>query len=143
MALEGFFGKIFKKRPKEIGEIDAGDEVAEVEMIATNLHEVNTAGFVREVMNSDMPAIVDCYTQWCGPCNMMAPVFKELAAEYEGKVRFVKVDLDKCREIGKHFNIRGVPTLLLIKEGMNVDTIVGFASKQKINKAVENMLVTQ
>lgn len=140
MTLEGLINKIFKKEPKEIGTIDAGDETPEVEPHGTNLSEVNTAGFVQEVMNSEIPVVVDCYTQWCGPCKMMAPVFEKVAADYDGKVKFVKVDLDRCKPVGKQFNIRGVPTLLLIKGGTKVDTIVGFSNEDKIRKAVDKLL---
>ena len=140
MALEGLINKIFKKEPQEIGTLDAGNEEPEVEPHGTNLYEVNTAGFVQEVIESDIPVIVDCYTQWCGPCNMMAPIFQKVAADYDGKVKFVKVDLDRCGPVGKHFSIRGVPTLLLIKDGMKVNTIVGFSSDNKIRKAVDKLL---
>lgn len=132
-------GQIFRKKPTSIGTITVGDEITKIETIGTNLCKINTAGFV-EIISSDMPAIVDCYAEWCGPCKMIDPIFAKLASEYDGKVKFIKVDLDACPTIAKHFKIMGVPTLMLIKNGIKIRSMVGFSGEGKIKRAVDKMV---
>ncbi len=131
--------QIFRKKPTRVGTIDIGDEKTKIETIGVNLSKVNTAGFV-ETINSGMPTIVDCYTEWCGPCKMINPIFAKLAAEYDGKVKFIKVDLDIAPSIARHFKIMGVPTLMLIKDGVKTKTMVGYSGEGKIRRAVNKML---
>ena len=131
--------QLFNKKPTRVGIIDIADESPDIKNIGTNLCKVNTAGFV-EVISSGIPTIVDCYTEWCGPCKLIDPIFAKLAAEYEGKVNFIKVDLDASQTITRHFKIMGVPTLMLIKDGMKVRSIVGFSGENKIRRAINMML---
>ncbi|MBW6470959.1 MAG: thioredoxin [Methanosarcinaceae archaeon] len=132
-------GQIFRKKPTRVGIIDVGDEKIKIETIGTNLSKVNTAGFV-EIINSEMPVIIDCYTEWCGPCKMIDPIFAKLAAEYDGIVKFIKVDLDKAPTIARHFKIMGVPTLMLIKDGIKIKSMVGYSGEGKLKRAVDKML---
>lgn len=131
--------KLFNKKPTKVGIIDIADESPQIKNIGTNLCKVNTAGFV-EIISSEIPTIVDCYTEWCGPCKMIDPIFAKLAAEYEGKVNFIKVDLDASQTIARHFKIMGVPTIMLIKDGMKVRSIVGLSGENKIRRAINMML---
>ena len=135
------FIKRFNKKPTkiDIGAINIADEKPKIETIGTNLYKVNTAGFV-EIINSDMPTIVDCYTEWCGPCKMINPIFAKLAAQYDGKVKFIKVDLDANPTIARHFKVMGVPTLMLIRDKMKIRSIVGLSGEGKIRRAVNRML---
>ena len=131
----------FSKKPTkiDIGTMNIADEKPKIETIGSNLCKVNTAGFV-EIINSDMPTIVDCYTEWCGPCKMINPIFAKLAIEFDDKVKFIKVDLDANPAIARHFKVMGVPTLILIKNKMMIKSIVGFSGEGKIRRAINRML---
>lgn len=131
--------QLFIKKPTKIGIMEIDDEKSEIETISSNLYKVNTAGFI-EVISSDMPVIVDCYAEWCGPCKMINPIFAKLAAEYNSRVRFIKIDLDTNPTITRHFKITGVPTLILIRDGIKIKSIVGYSGERKIRRAVNKML---
>ena len=135
------FNKRFNKKPTKIyvGTINIAGEKPKIETISSNLYKVNTAGFV-EIINSDMPTVVDCYTEWCGPCKMINPIFAKLAVEFNGRVKFIKVDLDTSPTIARHFEIIGVPTLMLIKDKMKIRSIVGLSGEGKIRRAINKML---
>ncbi len=88
--------------------------------------------FEREVVRSDKPVLLDFWASWCGPCMMVAPVLKEIADEYEGKVRVGKVNVDEQPALADKFHISSIPTLVLMKNGAIVQTSVGFKSKAQI-----------
>jgi thioredoxin 1 len=85
-----------------------------------------------EVRNTSLPIIVDFWAEWCGPCKMLAPIFAETAVEYAGKVRFAKVDVDASPETPSKYGVRGIPTLILFKNGSAVATKVGALSKSQL-----------
>ncbi|MGD0339329.1 MAG: thioredoxin [Bacteroidota bacterium] len=99
--------------------------------------QVTDSNFVSEVLQSSVPVIADFWAAWCGPCKMIAPIIEELAVEYEGKIKVVKVDVDNNPKIAMQFGIRSIPTLLIFKEGQVVEQIVGAVSKKHI---VEKLL---
>lgn len=99
--------------------------------------QVTDSNFVSEVLQSSVPVIADFWAVWCGSCRMIAPVIEELAGEYEGKIKVVKVDVDNNPKIAMQFGIRSIPTLLIFKEGQVVEQIVGAVSKKHI---VEKLL---
>ena len=88
---------------------------------------VEDSDFESKVLGSDVPVVVDFWAEWCGPCKMMAPVFEKLADEYEGKLKFAKVDVDSNQKSAGQYGIRGIPTLLVFSGGEEIDRIVGFA----------------
>ena len=91
-----------------------------------NTVEITDATFQTEVVNSDVPVVIDFWAEWCGPCKMIAPIVEELAGEYEGKVKFAKMDVDTNPQTPMQFGIRGIPTLLIFNGGENpVDQVVG------------------
>ena len=96
--------------------------------------------FDSEVVESDLPVVVDVFAEWCGPCKMMAPVLDELAEQFADKVKVCKVYIDKSPDTAERFGIRGVPTLLLFKGGELVDTLVGFKPKGELEKKINGLL---
>ena len=95
-------------------------------------HTFTDANFDSDVMQSNIPVLVDFFAVWCGPCKMMAPVIDELAEEYAGKVKIGKFDVDENPVIAERFGIQSIPTILLIKGGEVVDKMVGVQSKDKL-----------
>jgi thioredoxin 1 len=94
--------------------------------------EVNEQNFQQEVLNADVPVLVDFWAPWCGPCRMVGPVVDELAREYEGKLKVVKVNTDESPNVAVQYNIMSIPTLMIFKDGQRVDQIIGAQPKQAI-----------
>ncbi len=93
---------------------------------------VSDATFKSEVLSSDKPVLVDFWAEWCGPCKMIAPVVDEIATEYDGKLKVVKVDVDSNPGSSMQFGVRSIPTLLLFKGGQVVEQIVGALPKRHL-----------
>jgi thioredoxin 1 len=94
--------------------------------------EVNDNNFQTEVMQSDKPVLVDLWAIWCGPCKMIAPIVEEIAKEYDGKLKVAKLDVDANPKTAMQFNVRSIPTLLLIKGGQVVEQIIGAVPKRHL-----------
>jgi thioredoxin 1 len=105
-----------------------------------DIMEVTDENFDSEIMNSDIPAMVDFWAAWCGPCRMVAPVVEELAKDYEGKIKIAKMDVDQNRQTPAKFGIRNIPTLLLFKGGELAQTIVGAQPKSSIEDELKKLL---
>ena len=88
--------------------------------------------FEAEVLNSDIPVLVDFWATWCGPCRMLAPVLEEIAGEYAGRVKVGKINVDDEAELAMEFRIASIPTLMLFKGGRAVETMVGYRPKEQI-----------
>ncbi len=88
--------------------------------------------FQGDVLESEMPALVDFTATWCGPCKQLAPVVEQIAGEYDGRVNVGKVDVDECPNIAAKYGIRSVPTLLFIRDGEVVDKITGVVGKDQL-----------
>lgn len=90
--------------------------------------------FESEVLNSDVPVLVDFFAEWCGPCKMMVPVVDKIAQEYEGKAKVGKIDIDKNPGLAGKYNVMSVPTFMVFKQGKIVDTVIGAVSKEELTK---------
>ena len=98
------------------------------------------SSFESDVLQSDVPALVDFWAAWCGPCKIIAPLLDELADEYAGRIKICKVDVDSNPETAAKFNVRGIPTLLVFKNGSVEATKVGALSKAQLVEFVDSLL---
>lgn len=102
--------------------------------------KVTDANFKEEIENSPLPVLLDLWAPWCGPCRALAPVIEQLAKELAGRVRVGKLNVDENRTTAGFFNVQGIPTLLILKEGRELDRIVGSASKEAILQRLKTFL---
>ena len=102
--------------------------------------ELTDATFDAEVVNSDLPVLVDFWAPWCGPCKMVAPIVEEIAGEYEGKVKVGKVNTDDNQQIATKYGIMSIPTLMIFKGGEVSERIIGAQSKQFITEKLNSVL---
>jgi len=109
-------------------------------MSSQNVLEITDASFDAEVTSSDVPVLVDFWAEWCYPCKMLAPTIDELAAEYAGRLKVGKVDLDSNRKCSSKFGISAIPTLILVKGGQVVKKFVGLQQKADLKAAIDEVL---
>jgi thioredoxin 1 len=102
--------------------------------------EVTADGFEQEVLKSPVPAMVDLWAEWCGPCKALGPTVDAISAEYDDRLRVVKVDVQEHPTIASKYGVASIPTLLFFKDGELVDRAVGLQSKQALMEKIEKML---
>jgi thioredoxin 1 len=98
------------------------------------------ATFQSEVLDAEVPTLVDFWAPWCGPCKALGPILEEIAAEYSGRIKVVKVNTDDSQEVAAQYNIRSIPTVMLFKSGQAVETIVGALPKRHFVEMVQKHL---
>ncbi|MCQ2545733.1 MAG: thioredoxin [Clostridia bacterium] len=94
--------------------------------------KITAANFQEEVVNSEIPVLLDFWATWCGPCNMIAPALEEIAQEYEGKIKVGKVNVDEEGLLAAQFGVTGIPYVVLMKDGKIADSFVGYRSREEI-----------
>ncbi len=108
--------------------------------MAGHVVEVSDATFEQEVLQSNIPVLVDFWAAWCGPCRMVAPVVEQLAEEYEGRVKVAKLNVDENRNTAAKYGIMSIPTLLVFKGGEVTQRLIGFRPKPELAKALDAAL---
>jgi len=102
--------------------------------------EVTDNNWETEVLKADQPVLVDFWAPWCGPCRMVAPIVDELATEYDGKVKFLKLNTDDNTQTASRYGVRSIPTLMMFKGGEAVDHVIGFRPKSQLKQTSEKAL---
>ncbi len=107
------------------------------------MNEITSEQWKQQVLNSDKPVFVDFWAEWCGPCRMVSPIVEELSKEYEGKVNFVKVNVDQNRDLASKYNIFSIPTLAIFRNGEVVAQTAGASSKESIQSYIDKHIGTE
>jgi thioredoxin 1 len=102
--------------------------------------EVTDASFQVEVLDSKTPVLVDFWATWCGPCRMVAPIVEELAGEYNGTLKVTKLDVDANQNVAMTYGVMSIPTLLLFKNGLPAQRIVGYMGKAQLKQRIDSVL---
>tara|TARA_A100001035_G_scaffold199250_1_gene159796 strand:- start:325 stop:651 length:327 start_codon:yes stop_codon:yes gene_type:complete len=108
--------------------------------MSDNVKELTSNDFKAEVLESDSPVLVDFWAEWCGPCKVIAPVIEELALDYDGKVKFGKLNVDDHNQVASEYGVRSIPTLLVFKNGAVVNQIVGAVPKERIAESLDTVI---
>jgi thioredoxin len=107
-------------------------------MSSSHINPVTDDTFEPEVLNSDLPVLVDYWAEWCGPCKSIAPILDEVAREYDGRLKIAKMNVDENQQVPAKFGIRGIPTLMLFKNGNLEATKVGALSKSQLTAFLDS-----
>ncbi len=104
----------------------------------SNVVYASDATFESDVIKSDVPVLVDFWAEWCGPCRMLSPILDQISEEYTGKLKIVKINVDESNVTAATYGVRGIPTLLLFKNGQVTDTKVGSLPKSQLTTFIDN-----
>ena len=109
-------------------------------MASDLIKHISDASFESDVLQADKPVLVDYWAEWCGPCKMIAPILDEVSKDYDGKLRVAKMNVDENRDVPAKYGIRGIPTLMLFKDGQLAATKVGALSKAQLTAFIDSRL---
>ena len=108
--------------------------------MSDNIINVTDSTFEQEVLNSEIPVLLDYWAEWCGPCKMIAPILNDIADEYSGKIKVVKLNIDENPSTPAKFGVRGIPTLMIFKSGSIEATKVGAMSKSQLSAFIDSTI---
>lgn len=106
----------------------------------SKINEITSGIFKNEVLDSDIPVVVDFWAPWCGPCRMVAPVLEEISQKMNGKIKFVKLNTDENQKTAMDYQIMAIPSLLIFKDGQEVDRIVGFVPQEQLEADLQKII---
>ena len=104
------------------------------------MQDVTDQSFEQDVLKSEQPVLVDFWAEWCGPCKTLAPTVEQVAQQYEGRAKIVKMNVDENNQVPPRYGIKGIPTLILFKDGSEADRVVGATSKDNISRMIDRAL---
>ncbi len=133
--LKSLFAKKDEPAPAPTMEVETGDSVSSAEPI-----HVTDETFEQLVLDSHLPVLVDFWAPWCGPCRMVAPIVEELAKAYESRALIAKLNTDENVRVTTELGIMGIPTLILFKDGQEVDRVIGFAPRNALESKLQAVL---
>jgi len=109
-------------------------------LVSENISQISDDSFEQEVLQSDQPVLVEYWAEWCGPCKMIAPILDEIAGKYEGKLKITKLDIDDNPNTPPKYGVRGIPTLMIFKNGNAEATKVGALSKSQLTAFIDQSI---
>ncbi|RLE38472.1 thioredoxin [Candidatus Woesearchaeota archaeon] len=105
-----------------------------------NIVELDEENFREEVIGAKRPVVVDWYANWCMPCMQIKPIFEEIASEFRGRVKFCKINVEENKKIAGYYDIRGIPCIIIFKDGKEIGRIIGFEGKELLKQKIESHL---
>ncbi len=106
----------------------------------SKIDEITSSAFKGEVLESDIPVVVDFWAPWCGPCRMVTPVLEDVSQKMNGKIKFVKLNTDENQKIAMDYQIMAIPSLLIFKDGQEVDRIIGFVPQEQLEADLQKII---